>query len=143
MAFEDLLLRGAAWASLLAWAASELLRTAAHRPAGERGVAARAAFTVGGVGLFVHSALAFHVRYGWSQAVALEDTLRQTMAVTGLSFGGGLFVNYVFLLLWAAEIAWWWAAPTGYLGRSALLDRSLRGFFLFMFVNGAVVFVAG
>ena len=142
MAFDDLVIRGTAWASLLAWAAAELLRRS-RRLIDVRARAARAAFTMGGVALLAHSVLAFHLRYGWSHEVALQDTARQTFAVTGLAFGGGLFVNDLFLLLWVVEIAWWWGAPARYLGRAAVLDRSVRAFFLFMFLNGAVVFVSG
>jgi hypothetical protein len=130
MAWPEILLRGTAWISLAAWAASEWRRS-------------RALFVAGGVALLAHSAVAFHVRYGWSQQAALLDTREQTRAVTGLAFGGGLIVNYLFLLLWLAEIVWWWRSPAGYLARPPLLDRAIRAFFLFMFLNGAVVFASG
>jgi hypothetical protein len=81
------------------------------------------------------------VRYGWSQDAALRDTARQTQAVTGIEVGAGLFVNYAFVLVWLAEVAWWWASPIGYRRRSRVLDRAVRVVFLFMFVNGAFIFV--
>jgi hypothetical protein len=95
------------------------------------------------VSLLGHSALAFQLRYGWSQEAALLDTVRQTQAVTGLAFAGGLFINYAFLLLWLIETAWWCCCPARYRERARALDRSLRAFFMFMFVNGAIVFVHG
>ena len=35
----------------------------------------------------------------------------KTAAVTGLNWGGGVFVNYAFLVLWAADVTWLVAAP--------------------------------
>ncbi len=142
MPLGELFLKGTAWLGLLAWAASEWRRRSSPpASAGER--EARGALTAGGLALLAHSALAFHLRYGWSQEAAQQDTARQTEAVTGLAFGGGLFVNYAFLALWAVEIFWWWRAPVAYRGRAAALDWSVRAFFLFMFVNGAIVFAHG
>src|SRR5262249_46558697 len=112
------------------------------RPSSARPVA-RAAFTAGGLTLLAHSALAFELRHGWSHAAALQDTARQTEAVLGRAFGGGLYVNYFFLAVWSIEILWWWLAPGGYRGRNRRLDWSVRGFFAFMFVNAAVVFAHG
>lgn len=99
MAIGEALLRGTAWLSLLAWAASEWARSRA------RG-GGRAAFTLGWLALAAHSALAFELRYGWSHAAALGDTARQTEALVGRAFGGGLVVNYFFLALWTFEAAW-------------------------------------
>jgi len=100
-------------------------------------------FTAGGLCLLAHSALAFHLRHDWSHDAALRDTARQTEALTGLAFGGGLLVNYLFLALWIVELAWWWKAPTTYRRRAPELDGVVRAFFLFMFVNGAIVFAHG
>jgi len=58
----------------------------------------------------------------------------------GRPFGVGLFVNYFFLALWTLEAAWWWLAPSRYRARNRRLDWGVRAFFLFMFLNGAVVF---
>ena len=139
MPMGELLLRVTAWASLVAWAVSEWTRARAPR-ASQSG---RAAFTIVGLSLVAHSALAFELRHGWSHAAALRDTARQTEALVGRSFGVGLFVNYFFLALWTLEAAWWWLAAARYRFRDRRLDWSVRAFFLFMFVNGAVVFARG
>jgi hypothetical protein len=138
----ELLVRASAWLSLLAWAGSEWTAAAARARGGGWGIA-RGLSTAGLVAMAGHSALAFHLRYAWSQEAALRDAARQVQAVTGLDFGEGLFVNYAFLLVWAAEAAWWWCAAQSYRTRPAALDWTVRGFFLFMFVNGAVVFAHG
>jgi hypothetical protein len=68
---------------------------------------------------------------------------RQSAEVTGIAFGAGLFVNYAFAAFWLAEASWWWLAPRGFLARSARARWSSRAVFLFMFVNGTIVFGHG
>jgi hypothetical protein len=145
MPVEDFLLYGTAWLSLAAWAAGEWMRPPGARRHLEptREAWARHALTIGCLAMISHSLLGFHYRYEWSQARALADAARQTAAVTGREVAAGLLVNYAFIALWTVEVAWWWRAPSSYLGRGAALDWSLRAIFLFMFVNGAVVFATG
>src|SRR4029453_10549556 len=118
MPLGELLLRATAWTSLVGWAASEWTRARAPC-ASQRG---RAAFTIGGLALAVHSALAFELRHGWSHTAALRDTARQTEALLGWAFGGGLFVNYFFVALWTFEAGWWWLAPASDRGRRGPFD---------------------
>jgi hypothetical protein len=125
--------------SVLAWTAGELLRSL--RPASH--ARARWAWAVGALAALGHTALAFHLRHGWSHAAALADTARQVAAVTGTAFGAGVFVNYAFLAVWTADVAWWWGAPRSFARRPRALDRCVRGFLWFMFLNGAFVFVHG
>ena len=147
MSTGELLVRGTAWLTVLGWAGSEWLKgMSASRSARARGPlegAARAAFTAGGLLLLVHAALALHVHYGWSHQAAVRDTARQTRAVTGLAFEGGLIVNEVFLTLWSLEALWWWRAARSYRSRGRAVEWPVRAFFLVMFANGAFVFVTG
>ena len=142
MSIEDLILRATAWASLLAWTASEWLKSTAVAVS-VRGTRARAFSTAGVLALCAHSALAFHTRYGWSHEAARRETARQTEAVTGLAFGGGLYVNEVFLIVWFVEVLWWWRAAARYRSRGRALEWPVRAFFLLMFVSGAIVFAHG
>ena len=100
-------------------------------------------WTIAAVLCIVHSALAFEVRHGWSHDAALRQTAEQTAAVTGVAYGAGLYVNYAFLALWAADVIWLWAAAGSYLRRPAAVNAAVSAFFLFMFVNGAVIFARG
>ncbi|HET6899732.1 MAG TPA: hypothetical protein VFK70_15355 [Vicinamibacteria bacterium] len=142
MAIGEPFLRAFAWLSLFAWAASEWQKsTSAPGSASER--RARAWFTAGAIALLAHSALAFHLRYAWSHAAAAQDTARQTRDVTGLAFGGGVFVNELFLVVWLLAALWWWLDPEGYRSRGPSFEWPLRASFLVMFVSGAVVFARG
>jgi hypothetical protein len=93
----------------------------------------RAFWLLGGVCLWVHAALAFHAVHGWSHAAAEAATASQVAAVTGWRSGGGLWVNYAFLIAWV-WVAWQWNG----------LGRRLRlgwwAVVLFLGFQGAVVF---
>lgn len=129
----DGLPRATAWIALLLYAATLL--------AGPR--RARLLWTAGLLALVVHVAVAFHLVHGWSHAAAADATDRQTLAQTGIDFRGGLFVNYAFLLLWFADVAWWWADARSYERRPRTVEYAVRGVFAFLFFNAAVVFASG
>src|SRR6185295_17486741 len=61
---------------------------------------ARLFWTVGFAAFLVHVACAFHFYHDWSHAKAYDDTARQTAAVTGWNWGGGLYINYLFAMVW-------------------------------------------
>ena len=127
-------MRTTIWLAVFAWAATEVLKARGRRDA------ARAVWTVGAALLAIHIALAFHYWHGWSHAAAYESTAIQSAQLTGVASGWGIYLNYALLVVWTADAAWWWAAPRAYDRRSRVLDRAAFAFFLFMMVNGAVVF---
>jgi len=124
----------------LTWAAAEYWRLFVR--SGSDSVP-RTLWTLGAVLMVVHSAAAFGVFHGWSHAAAMVATARQTETMTGLPWGGGLFVNYAFLTVWIADVAWWWVSPRSFRARPGIINSALRAFFLFMFLNGAVIFADG
>lgn len=124
-------------ASTLAWALAECWRVL-----GWQMMLARLVWSAGVVAMTVHAVSAFAIVYRGSHEVALAETARQTAALTGFDSGSGLYVNYAFLAIWLADAAWWWSSPAAR-GRTAGLGWARLGFFLFMFVNGAVIFADG
>ena len=135
----ELVLRGTIWLSVLAWAGAEVLR----RAGADRREAARSMFTAGALLLVGHSIAAFQFRHDWSHEAALIATARRSEEMAGFASGSGLYLNYAFVVLWLAECAWWWIAPRAYRQRPRSVDVASFLFFVFMFVNGAVVFAAG
>lgn len=98
----------------------------------------------GGCFLFlVHVAAAFHYHYGWSHAIALRETARQTAELTGTASGAGLYLNYLYTVLWVADAAYWWRGLERYRSRPLWIDVALHGFFLFMTINATIVFEDG
>ncbi len=136
----EVLLRVPIWAALVLYALTEHIR--AGRGGGNAG-GGRLAFSLGCLAYLLHVAAAFHWYHAWSHAAAYADTADQTAALVGLAWGGGLWINYAFTALWIGESAWWWAAPASYRERRRGIQLTVRAVFLFMIVNGAVVFVDG
>jgi hypothetical protein len=132
---EEIVIRASILAATACWACAECL--ALLRLHDER---ARLFYTAASVLAIIHALAAFHFTYGWSQSAAIADTARQTAALSGLAWGGGLFVNYVFLALWLADVTCWWISPSLRARRPLILERTRLTLFIFMFVNGAVVF---
>lgn len=93
--------------------------------------------------LVVHVLCAFGVYHEWSHQQAWDHTAAETEAIVGLEFGGGLYFNYALLLIWTADVAWWWARPASYLARSRWISLAIHGYLGFMFVNAVVVFEPG
>ena len=136
----DLLTRVTIWLALALYAASQVAR----RPsAAKTGELAFWLLSSGWVLYIAHVLLAFDTHYSWSHATAYAETATQTEALTGWRWGGGLYVNYLFSAVWGVELCWWRWARERYEGRATWLELVIRGFFLFMIVNGAVVFVSG
>ena len=100
------------------------------------------AWTLGLLACIAHVLLAFAVRHGWSQDAAVAETAARTAEILGVSWGGGVYVNYVFVALWLSESCWWRAAPLSYARRPRWIDWTLRGFYALIIVNAAVVFAS-
>jgi hypothetical protein len=130
MSASDFLVFATISAAVMCWAAAEILRS-------------RLCWTAGALLALIHSLAAFGVFYGWSHETAREMTMKQTFALTGVRFGGGIYVNYLFLVVWLSDVVWWWTSPATYEGRPRAVSRAIRGFMLFIIVNGAVIFADG
>ena len=97
---------------------------------------ARRVWAVGCVAFFVHSALAFHVVHGWSHAAAFDHVERDS------GFGAGIFVNYLFGLVWATDSIWIWVSQRSYWNRPRWVLWTVHGFLAFVVFNATVVYAA-
>ncbi|MEO1367922.1 MAG: hypothetical protein AAFX50_12170 [Acidobacteriota bacterium] len=111
-------------------------------PAWQR--SARTIYSWGLAFFLAHVALAFHVYYGWSHREAYVQTAQETFEVTGRRSGVGLYLNYLFTVLWCLDVAdWRRRGVAGFRRRPPWIDVALHGFFLFMAFNATVVFEEG
>lgn len=90
----------------------------------------------------VHIAIAMGSVHGWSHAAAAEATALQTDSVYVLRWGGGLFVNYLFVIVWAGE-AWSRTRASRSVFAGAAATWALRIFYAIVVFNAAVVFARG
>lgn len=130
MTAGELFVRATAWLAFVAYVGG----TAAglRHPHGR---AFRLFWISGASLLLVHMLAAFHFKHGWSHAAAYADTARLTGSVTGLNWGGGVYLNYLLAIIWLADAL--------RLPRSKPLIPSITCFYAFMWFNAAVVFVPG
>jgi hypothetical protein len=94
-----------------------------------------------GCGLYLlHVAAAFQFFHSWSHDAAYRSTAEQTKAMTGLAWGGGLWLNYLFTALWCADVGLWWLAPRRHAELPSVVRRAYAGWFAFIALNATVVF---
>ena len=105
---------------------------------------ARLAWTLGWMANVVHVAWSLGVVHGWSQQAAFDETARRTAETVGFGFGGGLYVNYIFLLVWGADVTYWWIAGLeSYEHRRTWIEWCVLAFLAFIVFNATVVFATG
>lgn len=109
----------------------------------EKGRLAGVAWTLGLLCYLVHMLTAFGVYHHWSHQEAYLDTARQTAEIFYVDWGGGLYFNYLFSVVWLADVVWLWADGTGYGRRPRWIAIAVHAFMAFMFFNATVVFAAG
>jgi hypothetical protein len=113
------------------------------RQRGSQTGAPRMVWTLGFAFFLVHMAAAFHFVHGWSHDAAYEATARQSFEVTGLAWGGGVYANDLFALVWGLDVAWWWLGPLSYQNRSVAVEAAVQGYLGFIAFNATVVFGHG
>ncbi|MCI0701417.1 MAG: hypothetical protein L0241_10085 [Planctomycetia bacterium] len=118
----------------LGWPILLARRRALSGEIGETAAGLRFIWTLGCLLCLIHIAIAFHLGHGWSHEAAWEHT-RQ---VAG--YGNGIYVNYLFALVWLADVIWAWVAFDSYRARPRWLNWTIHGFLAFVVFNAAVVF---
>jgi hypothetical protein len=135
MRLGEFITRSTVWISIFAYLLGTILLSR------RRTYLARIFWTVACLALVSHFVAAFQFYHDWSQASAYRETAQQTNQVFGLNWGGGLFINYAVLLLWFADVGWWWMRGlNSYWRRSLLLLLAWHGFLIFIIFNATVVF---
>jgi hypothetical protein len=101
------------------------------------------AFSAGALLCAIHGVIAMGIRHQWSHEAAIAATARQTMAVYGLNWGGGVYLNYAFVAVWLLDAWWWRRFPSRDEREPRAITWTTRVFFLVMILNAAVVFAGG
>jgi hypothetical protein len=134
----EFLTRGTVWISIVAYTIGCVAFARRH----DRW--ARRLWTIGCAALLAHYICAFQFFHSWSHTSAYLDTARQTAAVFGINWGGGVFINYALAILWICDVTWWWfAGLNSYRRRPWLLTLIWHSFLIFIIFNATVVFKDG
>jgi hypothetical protein len=139
----DAITRWTAWMSMAALAGALALRQRGTSDHSAKSDGRRWLWTLGCLLLWIHVGCAFQFQHHWSHAAAWTHTAEQTAAKTGIDWGGGLYFNYLLMLVWAGDALWWWLAPRSYESRPAAVKWSVTRFAVFMAFNATVVFGSG
>jgi len=103
----------------------------------------RIIWTLGCLLFLTHIAAGMHFYHGWNHTHAYDATAEQTHETIGVRFGGGIYVNHAMAIVWVLDVLWSWITPKSYIGRSPGWNYVIVGFFLFIAVNGFVIFKSG
>jgi hypothetical protein len=106
-------------------------------------ILARAIWTIGLAAYIVHVAFAFSYYYRWNHSLAAWHTAYRTWELTGWYWTGGIWINYFFTLVWAADVVYWWLGLELYDRRPHALKVFVPTFFAFMIFQAGVVFGHG
>jgi hypothetical protein len=143
MSSGEFLTRSTIWISILSYTIGSIV-FALSRGRDDFDRWTRLVWTIGGVALVAHFVCAFNFYHAWSHESAYVDTARQTAEVFKINWGGGLFINYALVLVWVADVTWWWfAGVSSYRRRPRLLTLIWHGFLIFIIFNATVVFKDG
>ena len=130
-----------AWVSFALWAGAVGLMIPASvaewRAGATRFRVARWSWVLGAAMFVVHFLMAFHFAHRWRH----ENAFQHVTETAG--FGPGIFVSYLFTLLWAADAIWWVVLPARYAVRPRWVGWAVHGFMAFITFNGTVVYVNG
>ena len=142
MSKGELLTRATIWVALGGYTVGAALLLIARRGP-EWWRSARWAWTIGCIALITHIICAYHYYHSWSHESAYRETARQTAEVVGADWGGGLYINFILLAAWVADVWWWWSGSARYDRHSRLLIWVWHSFLIFIIFNATVVFKTG
>lgn len=109
----------------------------------EVSVIVRSVWLMGALAALAHSVGALWAFHQGSHEAAFESTAKQTEELLGVAVGIGLYVNYLFVLVWFVDAGlrffrsdWYKCIPYWY-------RIAVYGFLAFIAINGVIVFKSG
>ena len=107
------------------------------------GTLAKWSYCIGCAAFLVHVISAFHHSYQWSHQNAWLQTAIETEELTGHRSGHGIYLNYAFAAVWILDSVSWLRRGSATIHRHRSFGIALHSFFLFMIINGGIVFADG
>ena len=132
---SSLFVAGTIWVALVLYVVGEFGRSLRPSPSWTRPV-----WILGSICYVCHVISAFSLHHHWSHSAAYAYTAATTYDLLGINSGLGLWVNYMFTAVWVGEglLPGRWGLTV-----NRRVNRVVRSVFLFMIINGAIIFVEG
>lgn len=140
---ETLAEHASLWAIRLAMLAMLLTFAMQIRGAKATSLTVSIAWFSGAICALCHSIGALFAFHEGSHEAAFKSTAKQTEDMLGFSFGIGLYVNYLFVLIWLLDALFRFIKPDVYSKLGAYFHWTVYGFLSFIAINGTVVFKDG
>ena len=96
-------------------------------------------WTVGLIFFLIHFVSSMGFAHDWSHQNAFDHTAQQTEEFTGWNWGGGIYFNYLFALVWSFDVLMWWKTGPSWLDNRGY-QIGLHCFFAFIIINATIVF---
>ena len=126
------------WLAMLGYVLSVVCLLLQFRPGWAFG------FYAAGLAAFVlHAVFAFAAFYDWSHTTAWLETRDQTYKSTGFDSGHGIYLNYALGVVGLLDTIRWQFTKEPLHLKSRWAGICLHCFFLFMIINGGIVFASG
>ena len=103
----------------------------------------RTVWLVGAICALLHSVGALVAFHAGSHQEAFESTAQQTEELLGIAVGFGLYVNYLFVLVWLSDALCRWLRKDFYTSLPFWYRWAVYAFLSFIAVNGTIVFKGG
>ena len=88
----------------------------------------------------IHILMAMIFYHDLSHQHAIEDTAAKTFAVTGIRWGGGVYINYLFSAYWMVDVVLWWCKGLRWPRNNRTYNIVLHLIFGFIVINATAVF---
>jgi len=96
-------------------------------------------WTLGLIFFLLHFVSSMSFAHDWSHEDAVTHTAEQTEAMTGWNWGGGIYFNYLFALIWLFDVVMWYKTGPSWL-ENRIYQIGLHSFFAFIVFNATIVF---
>jgi hypothetical protein len=97
-------------------------------------------WTAGCALAWAHILFALSIAHEWNLAAAYRHTAQRTAEVTGLNWGGGLYVNFAVAGLWLIDVAVMWRIQGRDAAPSRMWSWGVHAVLAFVILNATLVF---
>ena len=104
---------------------------------------AKSAWLIGSLLSLLHGLATMAYYHQFQHALAYQDTAQQTEQAIGVAVGIGIWLNYLFIIVWILDALWMNGLAKGYFSRLRAFNWMIYGFLGFIAFNGAIVFESG